>query len=342
MDKERALRTKTNEKLDSLLLRSTPQFYELWYRYFDGNPEIVREIDHHQGTLDEITCQKIYSRYLSGSAHDEAVHKTGDQIQHSIIELSGMLKSAISATSEYGGKMGGAAEKIQKAANFQDLTSIVADILEGTQKILEKNQTLEGQLTNSYSQVTELKQYLESATKEATTDGLTGVANRKAFDKLISDHVDEANTARTPLILMMLDIDHFKRFNDTYGHQTGDQVLRLVAHTLLGNVKGRDVAARYGGEEFAILLPGTGLKAGIQVAEILRRSIEVKEITDKANNVNLGSITMSIGIAKYHEAEPISAFIERADAALYKAKEGGRNRVRVAVENSGSSRAIEQ
>ena len=164
----------TNEKLDSIPLRSTPQFYELWYRYFDGNPEIVREINSQPGPFDEIACQKIYNRYLSNVAHDDAVHKTGDKIQGSIVELTEMLKSAMTATADYGGQMSGVAEKVQKATNINELAGVVAEILAQTKQVLDKNQTLEVQLKQSYGQVNVLKKYLESAKKEATIDGLTG------------------------------------------------------------------------------------------------------------------------------------------------------------------------
>ena len=126
---------------------------------------------------------------------------------------------------------------------------------------------------------------------------------------------------------MMLDIDHFKKFNDTFGHPAGDQVLRLVGRTLVSNVKGQDMAARYGGEEFSIILPATPLSAGMRVAEILRHSIESKEITNKATGQKLGRITLSIGVAEYHPEESIASFIERADTALYEAKKTGRNKV---------------
>jgi diguanylate cyclase len=187
----------------------------------------------------------------------------------------------------------------------------------------------------------QVREQLETARREATTDSVTGIANRKTFDQRIGGDIEEAMSSHQPLVLLMLDIDHFKKFNETRGSQTADQVLRLVARTLLGNVKGRDTAARYGIDEFAILLPGTSLKAGIQVAEILRHAIESKEITDKATNQKLGSMTLSIGVAKYRESEDIASFIDRAEGALREAKKGGRNRVRVAVENKSSPRVSE-
>ena len=127
--------------------------------------------------------------------------------------------------------------------------------------------------------------------------------------------------------MLLLDIDLFKNFNDSFGHQVGDQVLRLVARTLTDNVKGRDIAARYGGEEFAILLPDTPAAAGMRVAESLRKSMESRDIVNKATNQSLGRITLSIGVAEYAPGESIEEIVTRADAALYDAKRTGRNKV---------------
>ncbi len=329
-ERSRALTIMTLEKLDTLTLPSTPQFYELWYRYFDGDPEITRAIDAIEGDPDEASCQKIYARFLSAQTQDAAVNKVNDQVQGSITALATMLKSASSATSEYGTQLDGVSEKIGDASSIGDLSNVISGILAETTKMVEKNKELEIELTNSSQQVTELKQYLDNVKKEATTDSLTGIANRKAFDNAISEKAVMATASKEPMVLMMLDIDHFKKFNDTYGHQTGDQVLRLVARTLVGNIKGHDIAARFGGEEFAIILPATPLAAGLKVAEALRRHVEQKELVNKSSNEKLGTITISIGIAEYRPDESITDFIERADVALYQAKNAGRNRVQSA------------
>ena len=341
VDRSRVITAKALEKIEQLGLRSTPQFYELWYRYFDGDPEIVRVINQHATVLDEMACQKLYNHLLSSQAHDTALHKAGDQVNTSLTFLSKTVDGARAAAAEFGGTLGVAAQKMRSAKKLEDVSDVVTGVIRDTEKMVVRNQELEGQLLTVTSQVAEVKQQLEAARREATTDSLTGIANRKVFDQRIGADIEEASQSHAPLVLLMLDIDHFKKFNDTLGSQTADQVLRLVARTLLGNVKGRDTAARYGIDEFAILLPGTSLKAGIQVAEILRHAIESKDITDKASNQKLGSITMSIGVAKYREGEDISAFIERAEGALHEAKRGGRNRVRVAVENKASPRAAE-
>ncbi|TAL39859.1 MAG: GGDEF domain-containing protein [Alphaproteobacteria bacterium] len=341
VDRSRAVTAKTLEKIDELVLRSTPQFYELWYRYFDGDPEILKAISAHQGPLDEITCQKFYNQYLSSLAHDAALHKASNAVEKSITTVGETIEAARVVTSEFGTAMGMASAKAKAAKSIEEVRDTLSAIIVSTEKMAAQNQALESKLAAMTAQITEIKQHLETARQEATTDSVTGIANRKTFDQRLGVDIEEATTAHTPLVLLMLDIDHFKKFNEKLGSETADQVLRLVARTLLGNVKGRDVAARYGIDEFAILLPGTSLKSGIQVAEILRHAIESKEITDKASNQKLGSITLSIGVAKYREGEDIMAFIDRAEGALAEAKKGGRNRVRVAVENKASPRATE-
>lgn len=323
----RELTVKTLEKIDELGLKSSPEFYELWYRYFDGDPVICRAIDGYNGEFSEAICQKIYNKYLSTGEHDEAVLKVSDKVQHSITELANILKSVNTQTSEYGQALEDVSESIGKAKTVADLGDIVSDILEDTRKMVERNHRLELQLVTSSNQVTEMRQYLETVKKEATTDGLTGVSNRKAFDKAIADMTAAAESEKKPLVLMMVDIDHFKKFNDTYGHQTGDQVLRLVARTLVGNVKGKDMAARFGGEEFAILLPETPMEAGLKVAEMLRASVEDRVLVNKTSQQNLGKITISVGVALYKNGEGMGALIGRADGALYAAKNAGRNRV---------------
>ncbi len=322
---------KAMEKINALGLDPSPQVYELWFRYFQGDPEIVRAIDAHPGVLDEPTCHKFYKRFLSESARSDAIKTISDRIQQAITELAGTLNSVQSMTTEYGDSLGDVAEKIKSAETIEDLGNVVSAIVEDTKMMMQKNQNLEFQLTNSSTQVAELKKNLDNVKKEALTDGLTNLANRKAFDKQIRDWVEEVETSGSDLCLLMMDIDNFKRFNDTYGHQTGDQVLRLVARTLTDGIKGRDLAARFGGEEFALIFPDTPLSAAIRVADSLRHAVEGKEVVNKNSNKSLGRITLSGGVAQYIKGESVTNFIERADTALYEAKNAGRNNIKSAT-----------
>ena len=323
---------KVFQKIEAMNLEPVPHIYELWFRYFQGYPEIVSAIDNHPGKINETTCHKFHKRYLNSAANNDAIKAISDKIQHSITELAGMMKSAKSTTSEYGEVLEETTKKMETAETIEDLGLIVSSIVEDTKIMVQKNNELEFQLTNSSTQVAELRKNLDNVKKDALTDGLTGLANRKAFDRQILDWVEEASASRVALCLIMLDIDRFKQFNDTYGHQTGDQVLRLVARTLTDGVKGKDMAARYGGEEFAVILPDTPLSGAVRVAEMIRKSVEDKEVINKTRNENLGQITLSAGVAQYIRGESVTNFIERSDAALYKAKNSGRNQVKSAQE----------
>jgi len=175
--------------------------------------------------------------------------------------------------------------------------------------------------------VNDLRERLESVRRESLTDQLTGIPNRKAFDKELEASIELSIESGEPLSLLMCDIDHFKTFNDTWGHQTGDQVLKLVANCLSENVKGRDTAARYGGEEFVVILPQTMLSGAIGLAEQIRTTVESKKLVKKSTGDILGVITISIGAAQYDPNESGEDFVRRTDTCLYAAKRAGRNRV---------------
>jgi diguanylate cyclase len=125
----------------------------------------------------------------------------------------------------------------------------------------------------------------------------------------------------------MFDIDHFKSFNDSYGHLTGDQVLRLVSLSLKQTIKGQDITARYGGEEFAVVLPSTALRQALTVADHIRRAVMAKELKKKSTGEILGRVTISVGVSMLKSGDDTYSLIERADACLYAAKRNGRNRV---------------
>jgi len=196
-----------------------------------------------------------------------------------------------------------------------------------TRRMQDANQQLEGKLESSRDDIATLQRDLDEVRRESMLDPLTKIFNRKSFDEGLTSAVAEARESREPLCLLMLDIDHFKSFNDSWGHQTGDQVLRLVAMTLRSNIKGKDIAARYGGEEFAAVLPQTDLAGAIIVADNIRKAIQAKELLKRSTNEKLGRITASFGVALFRQGDTAASLIERADRCLYAAKHAGRNRV---------------
>jgi len=167
----------------------------------------------------------------------------------------------------------------------------------------------------------------EKLERLATFDSLTGLYNRRAILSKLYELINLANRYKEDFSLSMLDIDHFKRVNDSYGHLTGDEVLEKIATSIRRNVRDTDIVGRYGGEEFIIILPKTNLSSSWCVAERLRTIIEKAEMKDSAGN--LFAITVSQGLAGWERGEDATSLISRADEALYKAKEKGRNRVQI-------------
>ena len=330
LEKSRQLTDKALNKIEQLSLKSSPQFYELWYRYFDKDPELVRAIESYEGEIDDKACQEIYDKYLSANMHNNTVLEANNQVQDFISDLTETLESVRISTSEYGESLGDMTKDLPEDMSVEDMRNLVASMLGDTKKMAEKNQALEAQLDNSSKEVMELKKDLEIVKKEITIDELTGILNRRAFDEQIAVDVKETEINKTPLVLLMIDIDFFKKFNDSYGRPIGDQVLCLIARTLTDNIKEHDTVARYGGEKFTVLLPSTGIKEGYQIAEMLRQKVANKELISKSKNKNFEAITISIGVAEHRAAEDPVSFIKRTNLALLKAKEGGRNCVQKA------------
>lgn len=317
------------EKIEELDLVPSPENYELWYKYYDGDAELVGAIDKFGDKINEAVCDKIYRRFLQSSTHEDAIRKVSDQLQQALAEIAGLFKSVKSATNEYGDTLDDASTKIKNANSLDDLSEVVTEMVQSTKKVVEYNRSLESQLSNSTQQMAELRQNLDTVRKEAMTDSLTGLSNRKAFDNYLELAMTEAREQKSTLVLLMMDIDHFKKFNDTFGHLIGDQVLRLVARSLKDGIKGRDLAARYGGEEFAIILPDTNVQGGVSVGNALRRVVERKEVINRTTGENLGQITLSVGVTEFFgKTDTPEKMIARADEALYDAKQAGRNRVK--------------
>jgi diguanylate cyclase len=309
-----------------------PRNYEVWYAYATGhNPSLNQSINEtlsrNGGMLSAADVDQIYDTYLSPARLTDRLDNVGSQIVEEIERVLGTIDGALGSTNQYGESLAHATQNLGSAQDRDGLRSVVESLVRATRTMEEHNQRLETSLKASKQEINQLQVNLEAVRNESLTDPLTSLANRKYFDTALDKFIAQGAASGEPLALLLADIDHFKAFNDTYGHLTGDQVLRLVAMALKQNVKGQDIAARYGGEEFAIILPGTTLRSALTVADHVRRAVMTKELIKRSTGEQLGRITVSVGIAMLRKGESGAALIERADNALYAAKRHGRNRV---------------
>jgi diguanylate cyclase len=238
-----------------------------------------------------------------------------------------LITEALAMSARYDDSLCGATEKLEAAESRDQVKTVVESLVKSAREMRDINKALEERLTLSKSEISNLQQSLEAIRAESLTDPLTGLGNRKYFDRSIEMAVQNAIANGEPLSLLMFDIDHFKSFNDSYGHLTGDQVLRLVAMSLKQTIKGQDITARYGGEEFAVVLPNTALRQALTVADHIRRAVMAKELKKKSTGEILGRVTISVGVSMLKPDDDTDSLIERADACLYAAKRNGRNRV---------------
>lgn len=332
-DFERA-RDLAGRAMDRLLadrLAPNPENFTLWYAYFGGQlPDLTRAIDiaRRDGiSLSQTHCDELFKRFFTLDAEAQAIRETSERARTALGRILDQLGTVGSETDRYGQALAGFRGELDQALTVEELRAMVAAIAAETTAIVDRQARLQGQLQESSQQLAELRVVLDTARREAMTDGLTGIANRRAFDQTLVAAVESALKDGTPLSLLMVDIDHFKTFNDTHGHLVGDHVLKLVAKVLTEGIKGRDTVARYGGEEFAIILPRTELTNAITLADQLRASVGSRHIVNRARNASYGSVTLSIGAAQYRTGEELMTLLRRADEALYAAKRGGRNRV---------------
>ncbi len=318
-------------QIKSLRQTAVPRNYEIWYVYAAGynSPlnDIINETLARNGKLTEADLEQIYETYLSQIKTSDRIDKVGSRVIGEIDDVMTLISDALGMSASYDDSLNGATQKLEVAKRPEQIKAIIETLVQSTREMRETNKALEDRLSLSKNEISNLQQSLEAIRAESLTDPLTGLGNRKYFDRSIETAVQNAHANGEPLSLLMFDIDHFKSFNDSYGHLTGDQVLRLVGISLKQTIKGQDLTARYGGEEFAVVLPNTALRQALTVADHIRRAVMAKELKKKSTGEILGRITISVGVSILKPGDDTDALIERADACLYAAKRNGRNRV---------------
>jgi diguanylate cyclase len=309
----------------------TPRHYEIWYTYCAGEKRALTDrldgLLRSDGLVTPGLLDELYREFFATAVDLGIVRDSSGELQQIATEMVDRVSAGHTVMKNLGNALSYWTLPAHPLPTPEELARTAATLSSATTMTGERLAALERLFAASIARINELQQKLAKAEHDASCDALTGLANRRNFDASLRAEIQQAAEQNAPLTLLMIDLDHFKRFNDTYGHRVGDHVLRLVGRVLVDQIKGHDIAARYGGEEFAVILPNTDLAGGLTVGEQLRRTLAQRAILNQDTKQKLGVVTCSIGVAHYVPGMLSGDLIDQADRALYRAKQTGRNKV---------------
>ena len=316
------------DHMSELRIAPHPDNFEVWYAYQSKvDAELTRKLEQllETDSADETEAYLDIKRTFLGDDREGALEATSQEAGAAIQGALQTLNAAASNAKDYGDKLAHFSGDMQSADGIK-AQALVAKLLADTRQVMERNAELEAELQSAGEQIEQLRDNLDDARKASETDGLTGLPNRRAFDLQLTAAIARAQSDAGPLTLIVADVDRFKRFNDSFGHAVGDEVLKLVGRALGVAAKGVGTPARYGGEEFCVVLPNTTMQTAVATAEQLRKAIAAKSLKSMRTGENYGQVTLSFGVAALGPTDTADSLYERADAALYLAKRTGRNR----------------
>ena len=319
----------TLQYLSKYKLAYNPITYALWYEYATGrNEHLLKDIRILEKKNIHISFEitlELFRKHVADSQVLLAEKKTGE-FQAILTEITRQLGNSGDQLDDQGNSLESHAKKLSQLSSMAAISAVANKIVVETKSMVKSSQTLKKQMEATASEITTLKKELKGIKQTAKTDMLTGLLNRRGFDEAISEAQQASANHNKALSIILTDIDHFKKVNDTHGHLIGDNVLKMLSRLLKEQIKGKDTAARFGGEEFILVLPDTALKGAFILAEQIRINLKSMRWTARDSGKSIGSITVSLGVAQYKPGETVESMIQRADKALYFAKENGRNK----------------
>jgi diguanylate cyclase (GGDEF)-like protein/hemerythrin-like metal-binding protein len=318
-----------------------PRSFELWFAYFSGyNKELTQAVNDlfaESPVPSSRQMAQLYERLVSSCRAAERINLIGGLVKEQSTAVADVIGEASQATQGYGERLSNVAPRLAMERLDGGLRSVVDELLSSTEEIQRNNALLVNRLQSAAEHVRGLQGQLEKIQIENMIDPLTGVGNRRFFEKSLLRLLGEAKTD-VPVSLLLVDVDNFKQFNDRHGHVVGDDVLRLVASSIRQKSRQEDIICRYGGDEFAIILPRTPLKGALLFGDKIKAAITARELHRRSTSESLGRLTISIGAAEYRLGEAADALVERADHWMYAAKQAGRTRKGHKVSDSADDR----
>ncbi|WP_228730231.1 GGDEF domain-containing protein [Shewanella sedimentimangrovi] len=310
---------------------TTPTNYALWYTYVgEQQPALNAAMDKvlaEHRTCPPSNSELLYREHLGDSMAVDlcAMRRNLDAM---VTELSQSLKDTHTDASQFQSRIDSNFSKLEQLEReeftLDKMLELVRNMAKESDAIRTSTSYFTRQLNKAQQEIEALKVRLAASEKDILFDALTGCLNRRAFDADLRATLEQAPEGTC---LVLCDIDHFKIFNDTYGHQLGDQVLKAVAKRLMEGCRDGAKVYRCGGEEFAILIPARDQAIARQLAEVLRRGLEKLSLKDRKSGNTINNVTASFGVSSWREGMSLMELIDAADIQLYDAKRLGRNRV---------------
>ncbi|MBU0970323.1 MAG: GGDEF domain-containing protein [Proteobacteria bacterium] len=317
------------QRISKHALPYNPITYAVWYEYATGrNEPLIQHIQTLEKDKVEVSFEMILTLFRTFIADNQVLltEKKAREFQTILGQMTEQLDNSGSKLDDRGNTLKNYARQLNQTTSLEAVSIIAKDIVSETEAVVASGQTLRKQMDETTSEIDTLKKELEGIKQAAKTDMLTGLLNRRGLDEALSNTLKNSLDNSIPFSVILADLDHFKKINDTHGHLVGDNVLKLLSRLLTKHIKGKDIAARFGGEEFILVLPDTPLKGAYVLAEQIRMSLRAMKWATKDSGKPIGTITISLGVAQYKPDEPVKSLIQRADDALYFAKKSGRNK----------------
>ncbi len=309
---------------------TTPENIMVWYHYVQQDmPQLVVEVDKVIARKTPFSAQlssQLYQRFFTEMDRRKLELLQG-AIRQLITHFSEHIEVLTDGMSDFESVLTQCIEGLSGDLDETALSLLVDTLLTESKQAKRVGVDTRQKIEGLKKEIGELRSSLEELERSALEDALTSVANRRAFDQVFGEQLSLTKSSDSGCCLLLIDIDHFKKFNDKYGHQAGDKVLRFVASMLKNMTKGQDFVARYGGEEFAIILPSTAYSGGMSLARSLASNIATSRLTIDAKRKLIDFVTVSVGVSWSRKGDTTETMFRRADASLYQAKESGRNRV---------------
>jgi diguanylate cyclase len=310
-------------------IEPSPAAYALLYRYLvDSEPNLDATIED----LKIAGRPTVSSDRFNGEDGSDGLAEITEKVQANLKAVEGLVRRSGQDAKGFGDALAGNARQLEETPH-----PAIAELLGLTTQMIARTRAAEGELRTRSQAMVDLQARLSDARAKADTDLLTGLSNRRAFERALGAAAERARISGSSVSLAFCDVDHFKLINDTHGHDAGDRVLKFIGTVLQTNCGKRGKVARHGGEEFVVLFEDMTEAQAYELTDAARRDLESRNIIDSDSGREIGHVSFSAGVSELADEDTLSLLLRKADRALYRAKAAGRNQVFAAGDLSGAS-----